>query len=86
MHGLMRDTFGMKVIVNNGATETKWLWPARYPQGPLRSARLWKKLTKRLGPASKRAPCAYQMGNTLIVHPEIYAQMKDKLAAQEPPK
>jgi hypothetical protein len=82
MDGMMRATFGMKVQVTANATEIKWVWPAQHRPGLLRSKRLMKKLTKRHGPASKRVPCAYQMGNTLIVHPEIYARMKAELPAQ----
>jgi hypothetical protein len=79
MHGTDRAAFGMKVLVSTTATEVKWIWPAQHRPGLLRSRRLMKKLTKRLGPASKRVPCAYKMGNTLVVHPEIYAQMKAEL-------
>jgi hypothetical protein len=69
----------MKVQVSQNAYETKWLWPAKHREGVKRSLRLLKKLTKKHGLAVRRVPCAYQMGNTLIVHPEIYARMQAEL-------
>ncbi len=83
MHGTDRATFGMKVQVSLNATQSKWVWPAQHREGVKRSSRLWKKLTKKHGPAVMRAPAAYQMGNTLVVHPEIYARMRAEIQLRD---
>lgn len=79
MHGLDRATFGMKVQVSEYATAAKWVWPAKHREGVKRSRRLLKKLTRKHGLPIRAVPTAYQMGNTLVVHPDIYARMKAEL-------
>lgn len=83
MHGTGRAAFGMKVTVSLNAVEPKWLWPPQHREGVKRSLRLLKKLTKKHGLAVRKVPAAFHMGNTLIVHPEIYARMKAEIQLRD---
>ena len=64
---------GMKLIVSQNATErTGPHWPIKK-----RSKRLIKKLTKLRGPQFFDKPAAFHTPFGLVVHPAIYAQLKD---------
>lgn len=63
--------FGHKIIVSVNATERAERWPVKR-----RSKRLHKKLTKLRGPQFYDKPAAFLIPLGLIVHPEIYAEMK----------
>lgn len=66
------DTYlGYKLIVCPAAVF--WNWPAKH-----RSKRLVKKMTKLRGPQVTSTPISIRLGMSLIVHPEIYAELKRK--------
>lgn len=69
--------FGTKIIVSVNATERAERWPVKR-----RSKRLHKKLTKLLGPQFYEKPAVFQTPFGLVVHPEIYAELK-RQATQE---
>lgn len=70
------DTYaGLKVIVSAAALTIIRNWPDKR-----RSKRLIKKMTKKYGPEVTSSPTSYQMGNTLIVHPVLYAELKRRSA------
>ena len=71
MLGLPNAFAGMKVTVSLNATERVLRWPEKR-----RSKRLIKKMTKRLGPQVWMKPAAFQTPMGLVVHPEIYAELK----------
>ena len=63
-----------QIIVSMNATKrTGPHWPIRK-----RSKRLIKKLTKLRGPQFFDEPAAFQTPFGLVVHPAIYAQLKDR--------
>lgn len=66
---------GMRIHVSKTCVEVRENWPAKK-----RSRRLEKKLTKRLGPRVEHVPAAYVFKGVLVVHPEIYQQMKDRMS------
>lgn len=68
---------GMKVIISPHAVKdvppaTYWVEP-RFSQH--RSKRLWKKLRKRTSWVKATEPSCYQMGDTLVMHPQFYAEL-----------
>lgn len=67
---------GVKLIVSVHATEEAWRWPKKK-----RSRRLVKKMTKKYGPQIYRKPCMYMTPFGLVMHPDIYRQMKNKMEA-----
>jgi hypothetical protein len=69
-HQFMTVFGGLPVIVSEAATEVKIHWPFKN-----RSKRLHKKLTKRLGPQVTQQPTSYRMGNRLVIHPYLYAEL-----------
>ena len=69
--------FGTKIIVSVNATERAECWPVKR-----RSKRLHKKLTKLRGPQFYDKPGAIQTPFGLVVHPEVYAELK-RQATQE---
>ena len=62
---------GMPITVSLNATQRVQNWPDKK-----RSKRLIKKLTKRLGPQFFDKPAAFKTPMGLVVHPEIYKQLK----------
>jgi hypothetical protein len=60
-----------KIIVSIVATQRAERWPVKR-----RSNRLHKKLTKLRGPQFYDKPGAIQTPSGLVVHPEIYAELK----------
>lgn len=62
----------MKVTVSLNATEPYENWPSKK-----RSRRLIKKMTKKRGPQIMYRPAAFQTPFGLIVHPEIYAKLRN---------
>ena len=68
------DTYlGFKLIVSPAAVSLVWNWPIGQ-----RSKRLVKKMTKLRGPQVTSTPTSMRLGMSLIVHPEIYAELKRK--------
>lgn len=67
----MYDFYGMRVIVDSNAVETKFLFPEK-----TRSKRLHKKLIKKFGKQKEQIPSAWKLGNDLYVHPEVYDRLK----------
>jgi len=63
--------FGVNISVSQHSTKEQINWPIKK-----RSRRLHKKMTKRLGPQITRVPCAFMTTTGMIVHPDIYAQLK----------
>lgn len=49
----------------------------RFPHSLNRSRRIHKKLTKRLGEQEWYKPTAYMLGDKLIVHPEVFNQIRE---------
>lgn len=66
---------GLKIVVSVHAVERKYGWPARHKE-TRRSARLYKKLSKKFGPQYVEKPCALKTPFGLVVHPEIYQALK----------
>lgn len=64
---------GVNITVSIHAVERKENWPNKR-----RSKRLIKKLTKLRGPQITYAPCAFKTPLGLVVHPTIYAQLKER--------
>jgi hypothetical protein len=64
---------GLKVIISPLAV-TKV--PA-FPASRHRSKRILKKLIKRHGGMTKDKPAGYQIGNTLVIHPVLWEQLKN---------
>lgn len=65
---------GMRVVETLAAlTETT---ERLFPASRHRSARIRKKLIKRFGGEYRKVPAAFRHGDTLFVHPEIYAELK----------
>jgi len=69
---------GLDVLVSEAAYDMELTDERLFPYSRHRSRRIWKKLRKRYGGEFKHrfVSKAYQMGNTLIVHPIIYEEMK----------
>lgn len=66
------------VVVSGHATELVGYQFDPMPWSPHRSARLWKKLWRRHRRTIRedRRPCAYRMGDKLIVHPSLMADLR----------
>lgn len=62
---------GLKIIVSQNAMQLLYNWPDKP-----RSKRMIKKMTKRLGPQIYFKPTSYLMGDSLIVHPDILAELR----------
>ena len=64
---------GVNITVSVNATERVLRWPEKK-----RSRRLHKKLTKRLGPQVWNKPAAFQMPMGIVMHPDLYAEIKQR--------
>lgn len=70
------STFGgVNVTISPHAVQRRENWPIKR-----RSKRLYKKLTKKRGPQFTEVPCAFQTPMGLVVHPEVWAQMRAQSA------
>jgi hypothetical protein len=71
---------GLKVVVSEHAVKDGGRVKT-YPRRKAKSAAHWrrmdKKWRKRYG--FRREPCMYRMGNTVIAHPSLYAQLRASL-------
>lgn len=65
---------GMEIIVSPACVEVVENWPKKR-----RSRRLEKKLIKKLGPQSVLRPSVFLLQGKMIVHPEIYEKIKERL-------
>lgn len=68
---------GMRVIESASALQDTQ--ERLFPASRHRSARVRKKLIQRLGGEFRKAPCAFQCGNTLVVHPAIAVQLRREI-------
>jgi hypothetical protein len=68
----------MPIIVSDHALKetTERLFPASRH----RSKRIHKKLLKRFGGEFRKVPAIWKTPNSIIMHPELYAQMKERMA------
>ena len=69
---------GLPIIVSNMALKetTERLFPASRH----RSRRVHKKLLKRFGSEFRKVPAIWKTPHSIIMHPELYAQMKERIA------
>ena len=51
-----------------------------FPASKNRSARIRKKLIKRFGGEFRKVPCVWRMGDKIIMHPALYAEMQRTMA------
>lgn len=51
-----------------------------FPASKNRSARIRKKLLKRFGGEFRKVPCVWRMGDKIIMHPTLYAEMQRTMA------
>lgn len=51
-----------------------------FPESQNRSQRIHKKLVKRFGSEFRKVPAIWQMGDTLIAHPEMFHLIKQEIA------
>lgn len=54
-----------------------------FPASKNRSRRIHKKLIKRFGGEFRKEPCGYRMGNKMILHPVLYAELKRQQSVEE---
>jgi len=69
---------GLPIIVSNMALKetTERLFPASRH----RSRRIHKKLLKRFGSEFRMVPAIWKTPHSIIMHPDLYAQMKERIA------
>lgn len=56
-----------------------------FPESKNRSARIHKKLVKRHGGEFVKVPCMWKIGDHIIAHPSLYAQLKEAVVPQSTP-
>jgi len=66
---------GLPIIVSELAVEDD-ADERLFPFSKNRSRRIHKKLVKRFGGEFRKRPCVFNLGDRLIMHPVLYAQMK----------
>ena len=74
----MQTAFGIPVIISVNAIEMYCVSLSPIVFSKHRSLRIWKKLVKRQRKTYKDGwrPCAYMLGDKMVVHPEIYKKLK----------
>jgi hypothetical protein len=74
--------YGLKVYVSRFCVEYPWVLPQHqffeWEEKDIPFCRKYK-----IGHAGPAKPTAYQIGNTLVVHPDIYDQIKKELPEPE---
>jgi hypothetical protein len=68
---------GLSIIVSEMAL--KETAERLFPASRHRSKRVHKKLLKRFGGEFRKAPTIWKMPNSIIVHPVLYLQMKERV-------
>jgi hypothetical protein len=71
---------GMNIIVSEHALEDND--QRNFPASRHRSARVHKKLVKRHGGEFRKVGCAYKIGGKIVMHPNVYAQLQERMAAK----
>jgi len=51
-----------------------------FPVSRHRSARVHKKLVKRHGGEFRKVGCVYRMGNKMVIHPTLYAELQREMS------
>jgi hypothetical protein len=70
--------YGFKVRVSELAVEIPWILPKeRFFEWEEKDVPFCRKYG--IGHAGKPKPCAYRIGDTMILHPEIYRQLQHEL-------
>lgn len=69
---------GLPVMLSNMAL--KKTTERLFPESRHRSKRIHKKLVKRFGGEFRMVPAIWKTPNSIIMHPELYAQMKERIA------
>jgi len=69
---------GLPIIVSDHAL--KETTERLFPVSRHRSRRVHKKLLKRFGSEFRKVPAIWKTPNSLIMHPTLYAQMKEGIA------
>ncbi len=67
--------FGIQVVVSEHAVDIPWIFPVE-PFVEYEPGDEWWARKYGFGRPGKPKPCAYQVGNKLVVHPAIYEQIK----------
>lgn len=68
---------GLRLIVSENALEKTD--ERTFPLSRNRSRRIHKKLVKRFGGEFRQVPAVFRMGNSLIMHPAMYAELKKSI-------
>jgi hypothetical protein len=69
---------GLRVICTHNALKDGDV--RLFPESKNRSRRIHKKLIKRFGGEFKKVPAIFKMGDTLLVHPQVYHLLKQEIA------
>lgn len=85
----MSDAFGLCGPGRFGRTQVIFTLAALeateerlFPESRHRSARVKKKLLKRLGGEFRMKPCMWMMGNKVFAHPALKARLEHQLGAR----
>jgi hypothetical protein len=72
---------GLKVVVDPLAETRVWVYPTDEPFVEYIPSPETERWCRFFGYGhEERRPCAYRIGNTLIVHPSVYEAMKKEFA------
>lgn len=70
---------GMRITVSEHAVKHERL----FPESRHRSARIRKKLMKRFGGETRMKPAAFSLPGGILMHPELYAEVRGRLGRQQ---
>jgi len=71
---------GLQIIVSDHALKETDV--RLFPESRHRSKRIRKKLVKRFGGEFKKVPCIYRVGDALVAHPVLYADLKHRVPSK----
>jgi hypothetical protein len=72
--------YGFKIRVSEAAVEIPWILPKeRFFEWEEKDVPFCRKFG--IGKAGPAQPCAYRIGDTLILHPAIYKHLQGKMTA-----
>lgn len=75
---------GMQIVVSENALEATE--ERLFPESRNRSRRIRKKLIKRFGGEFRKVPAIFRIGNQLVMHPDRYRELQDRLREEGRPQ